>query len=206
MQIPRSLFAALAALTFTLGAVAADSATGILGRARLGFTADRYRLSGAGVFDSTGRGYTIEVGIPIVRWLDLGVEHFRVGVDGPASLKLERHATLLSAVWHGVEWGAARPFVAAGYGTYAQEASGKQKDQAWQVSLGAEIPLARRLTFTPIVTRFQARDLDHEEWRAEIVLGWEVFDHVTLTARARHGDIAGQTRYQRYAVGATFLY
>jgi hypothetical protein len=214
MKLPRSVFAALSALSLALSACAAEAdaapaapaRSGLLGRARLGFTADRYQLSDVGTTDATGRGYTIEASMPLASWLDFGVEHFRVGVDGPASLQIERHATLFSGTWHGLKWGQARPFVTAGGGTYAQEAGGKQKDQAWQLALGAEIPLSRRLTLTSAVTRFQAKDLDHEEWRIEAALAWHVTDHIALSLRARHGDIAGQTKYQRYAAGLTFVY
>lgn len=213
MKHLRSLLAALSALSLALAACAAEAEatdtgatrSGLLGRPRLGFTTDSYRLSDVGSVDATGRGYTIEASVPLASWLDFGVEHFRVAVEA-GSLEFERHATLFSATAHGLKWGVARPVVTAGAGTYAQEAGGKQKDQAWQLALGAEIPLARRLTATSAVTRFQAKDLDHEEWRIEAALAWHVTEHVALSLRARHGDIAGQTKYQRYAAGLTFVY
>lgn len=176
-----------------------------LGRPRLGFTADHYRLTDAAPFDSSGRGYTIEAAVPVAHWLDVGLEHYRAAVDGPGSLALERHATLFSATWHGARWGAAHPFFTAGYGTFAQETGVKEKDQAVSFVAGAELPLGRRFTLTPAVERFQALDLPHEEWRVGLALDWHVAKHVSVTLRARHGDIEGVTKYQRYALGLTFL-
>lgn len=191
------------------GAPVADAPTrGLLGQSRVGVAIDWYRLQDAAPLDSTAQGVSLEAFAALSSWLDVGINHQRVSVHGPAILPLvKREETLFRGVVHGGHWSVAQPFVDLGLGRATQKVFRvKETGTAIQFGAGLEVPVSASLVLTPRVDHARVSDFDEREWRYGLGLDWRFARHWSAGLSLTHAAVAGGGDYQRYAWTLRFVF